>query len=84
MKKLIAVALLALISLVGCGEPSATQVKYSVLPDELKDCSFTQVCKTTVSCIMVVRCPNSTVTTTTQEKHKKTVVTIDGVEYVKK
>jgi hypothetical protein len=57
-----------------------------VLPPELADCKFFQLSGNSVTDkITVVRCPNSTTTTTYQVgKTKKSVVVIDGVEYVKR
>jgi hypothetical protein len=58
------------------------------LPDELKDCVFLEVRKEAMlghTTLNVVRCPNSTTSvTSTQGKTPVTVITIDGIEYVKK
>lgn len=74
--------------LTGCTGPVNVDqtVAYSeAIPDELKDCSFHLVKGDwTTNHITVVRCPNSTVSTSyMQGKTQQTVVVIDGVEYVK-
>lgn len=64
--------------------PSANEVSYPVLPDELKDCKFFRVDNGGFP-IRVVRCPNSTTSATFQSgKTTKTTVVIDGKEYVEK
>jgi len=81
MKKLLAV--FALIVLAGC-DPYSQDVstRYSVKPAELKDCSFNEL-GGGGGRITVVRCLNSTTTTTMHEKSLKTIVVIDGVEFEK-
>ena len=58
---------------------------YPVIPDDLKDCKFSQLSSTRGSYMNVVRCPLS-VTSTTYKVGKSTATTIviDGREYVAK
>ena len=81
--KICLVAFAALI-LVGCSD-SATPVYFPSAPPELADCKFYDLSNKSGNHVRVVRCPNS-VTTATYRQGKSTVsiVTIDGVEYVKK
>lgn len=69
--------------LVGCTDPGYKNVTsdYASLPEELKDCQFYRVNDRT-SMLRVVRCPNSTTSTTYQSgRQKRTSVVIDGVTY---
>lgn len=73
---IVAVAVLA-----GCG-PSSEVTNYP-MPPELSDCSQYRLSNGVGSGIVVVRCPNSTTSTTHPVgKSKSTTVVIDGVEYV--
>jgi len=66
-------------------EPYAEQLSVPVLPDELKDCKFYMVSANGRGYMTVVRCPNSTTSTTYNTgKSQYTTVVIDGQEYVKK
>lgn len=90
MKKLLLVAAVASVALAGCsGSNTPQQLKTSFPLDKirgLEDCTFNRVDPGDVySVITVVRCPNSTTSTTYQMgKTTATVVVIDGIEYVKK
>lgn len=72
------------IMLTGC-EPSYEEKtqNFNLLPDELKDCKFYRVRGNTGSSLNIVRCPNSTVSTTYKSgKTTTTTVVIDGKKYV--
>ena len=70
----------AAVVLAGCS-PNYNSLSMPVLPDELKDCKFYYVSNGGVS-MRIVRCPNSTTSTTYQDgKIKRTDVVIDGVTY---
>ena len=74
-----ALLILCAVMLAGCLEPQYKQVKASVLPDELKDCSFFDVRADDGSNITIVRCPNSTTSANyRQGKAKRTTVVKDG------
>lgn len=66
----------------GCSRTKEATPNYE-LPREMSDCRIYEVCYTDGNdCIIAVRCPNSTTSTTyTVGKSTATVVTIDGVEY---
>lgn len=86
MKKLVLMcaACLCLSLLAGC-ENSYNTINFPVLPDELKDCKFFHVENSSGAHVCVVRCPNSTTSTTyTAGKMRTTSVVIDGVEYTQK
>ncbi|MBP9779706.1 hypothetical protein KBD33_03745 [Candidatus Gracilibacteria bacterium] len=55
----------------------ASIANYPVLPEGLKDCHFYKLSSKSEPNIMVVRCPNSTTSVTTDEKNPKTIITID-------
>lgn len=83
MKRII--FLIAIISMFGC-EKSTSQKDMSGynLPPELQDCK-TYTISNGWSNMYVMRCPNSTTAVDYQKgKVRETVITIDGVEYVKK
>lgn len=88
MKKLF--LFIAFVFLVACSETS-NQTQNMNIPPELSDCIFfTVATKDGDRSVDVVRCPNSTVSTTREiynaatKKHDKyTTVVIDGDEYVK-
>lgn len=83
MKKII--IFLFLISLFGCGNNSYNEVVFPVIPTELKDCKTFNLQNVNGFGITVMRCPNSTTSTNYNEgKIKKTVVVVDGEEYIKK
>jgi hypothetical protein len=83
--KRILVVLAATAALVGCGEPGAKPIPFSVLPPELADCTFHHIIGDQGHSLKVVRCPNSTTSTTySQGKTTATTVVIDGVEYHRK
>ena len=74
----------AIACLLSACDPSAKQVTFPVLPDELKDCTFHYI-SGGLNGITVARCPNSTTSTTYRSgKTTRTTVVIDGVEYTKK
>lgn len=71
--------------LVACG-PYGKDVtaNFSAMPNELSDCKIYEISSKTYV-LNVVRCPNSSTSTTYQQgKTSATVVVIDGAEYVKK
>ena len=73
MKKLIIIALL----LTGCSN-SYREVVFPVLPDELKDCKFFSITNTSGENLQVVRCPNSSVSTSyIRGKTKTDVITME-------
>ena len=75
---------LSVVMLTGC-EPSYEEKtqNFTLLPDELKDCKFYNVRSNTGSNLNIVRCPNSTVSTTYKSgKTTLTTVVIDGKKYV--
>lgn len=78
MKKIILI--LMILALGGCTN-SYSEANYPVRPPELSDCKFFDMTNDKGGIITVVRCPNSTTSTTTGGKHKKTTIVIDGVEY---
>jgi hypothetical protein len=81
MNKVAAVVLCVLVA--GCEATTEdSKTRYSV-PEHLNDCSFTYMRNTNGNAITVVRCPNSSTSTVTQEKSPKAVVVIDGVQYEK-
>lgn len=82
MKIFIAVAVLLALS--GCGQP-AEQWKSAASGDlkkvqGLEDCRATTI-DTGASPLYVIRCPNSTVSTTRTGKNPVRTITEDGVEY---
>ena len=83
MLKLSALAVAALM-LAGCG-PSSVITNYP-MPPELSDCSQYRLRDGDLgTTIVVVRCPNSTTSTTYPVgKSRSTTVVIDGVEYTPK
>lgn len=76
---------LIVMTLAAC-TPTATDVSaaYAVKPTELKDCQFFELRNSEGSHITVVRCPNSTTSTTLHTKTPITTIVIDGKEYVEK
>lgn len=83
--------ILLIVFITGCTQPSFSEKKYLVLPDELSDCRFYNVDPGGLqNNITIVRCPNSSTTTQyTQSCGKNCTVTknnfvIDGEEYIKK
>ncbi len=76
MKKLFGIALV-LIMVAGCGS-KAVEYTPPVIPADLQDCKFYSM-RTNGYNMRVVRCPNSSVSTTfSQGKSTTTTVTIDG------
>lgn len=53
-------------------------VPANIMPEELKDCKFFRLQNEHGGSITVVRCPNSTVSTTQHQKNPVTTITIDG------
>ena len=87
MKKIIALAAIAASVIAAGCTPRAEDVgpTFTVRPKELADCSFHYLTNTNGQRLTVVRCPNSTTSTTVPSgKSTQTVVTVDGVEYVRK
>lgn len=83
MKRLILATVLSA-GLAGCSN-SASELHFSALPPELKDCKIFAVNNDSGSHIKVARCPNSTTTTTySQGKRRASVIVVDGVEYERK
>jgi hypothetical protein len=82
MKKLLIIASIAL-AIIGC-TPSAKDISEQyTLPEELSDCTITYL-QGKYTYLNVVRCPNSTTSTTYPVgKTTQTTVVIDGETYVK-
>ena len=82
MKKLLIIASIAL-AITGC-TPSAKDISEQyTMPEELKDCTITYL-QGKYTHLTVVRCPNSTTSTTYPVgKTTQTTVVIDGETYVK-
>lgn len=74
------VALVTVLLLAGCG-PEAKVLTYPILPAELNDCVFFKLRADSEAPITVVRCPNSTTSTTMKTKTPVTTIVVDGVEY---
>jgi hypothetical protein len=88
MKKILFPLVLSLGVLSGCGaDPSQSFVSNQV-PKGFEDCAFGYMRDLNIpgsaGKLYMVRCPNSTTTATTSEKHPVTTVTIDNVEYIPK
>jgi len=69
------------LSLLAACTPNVTEgapVPANIMPEELKDCKFFRLSNEHGNVITVVRCPNSTVSTTQHQKSPVTTVTIDG------
>ena len=81
MKKLLIIASIAL-AITGC-TPSAKDISEQyTLPEELSDCTITYL-QGKYTYLNVVRCPNSTTSTTYRVgKTTQTTVVIDGETYV--
>ena len=81
--KLLAVVL-GVIILTGCNPSYEEKTQnFTQLPNELKDCKFYSVRSNTGSDLNIVRCPNSTTSTTYKSgKTTATTVVIDGKKYV--
>ena len=62
MNKIIIGCILSLVVLTGC-EPSSNKVEYPVLHEDLKDCKFYTISRNGLGKVLVVRCPNSSTTT---------------------
>lgn len=70
-----------LITLTGCSD-RATEMRFPVLPTELKDCKIFRLSNREGDAINVARCPNSTTTTEySSGKAKVNSIVVDGVEY---
>lgn len=79
---------LFVILLTGCGETRTEEVqtKYS-MPNELRDCQMFDMVSQSSQDIIVVRCPNSTTSTSYsytsgKTRHERRSVVIDGVTFV--
>ena len=82
MNKFVTISLAAAaVVLAGCS-PNYNSLSMPVLPDELKDCKF-YIVTDGIRELRVVRCPNSTTSTTynSSGKTSRTDVVIDGVTY---
>lgn len=83
----IILALVLLLSLAGCSKPpDQWEPKPTVALKNIKgleDCTYTTTW-TGVVWLHIIRCPNSTVNTTTNAKSPVRTITVDGVEYVEK
>jgi hypothetical protein len=88
MKKLLIIVVLLVIA--GCCSGCSPSVEsldesFTVRPKELKDCTIFRLGDGYMGHITVVRCPNSTTSTTERVgKTTQTTVVIDGVEYIQK
>lgn len=89
MKKAFYAAILLSISLIGCSNPNnvgtySSQYQTALdIDNDFKNCIAKQVRAETGRSIIVVRCPNSTTSTTyISDKVQKTNIVIDGVKYV--
>ncbi len=73
------------LAITGC-EPETKDIKGRYLvPEELIDCSFNYLYGSDGAALKVVRCPNSSTSTTYKlDKQFQSTVTVDGVEYVRK
>jgi len=74
MNKLI--LLCVLLAITGC-TPSASQLNFSVLPDELKDCTFFYLRDGSGNHITVARCHNSATSVVSGGKHKRHSIVIE-------
>lgn len=75
---------LVVFTLTACSD-SAEKIDFPVLPPELKDCSFYKLENSGGSSMKVVRCPNSSTTSTYPVgKTTQSTVVIDGAEYIRK
>ena len=83
MKKIKCLAMIVIACIAtGCSD-GYKPLNYTVIPPELNDCSFTRLTNSNGGSIDVVRCPNSSTSTSyAQGKTTRRVVTIDGVNYV--
>lgn len=82
--------MLSVFALTACSSDYTPKDKTNsyIVPDELKDCSISELSANWESTITVVRCPLSSTTTHWTERHGKTntdytIVTIDGKKYQK-
>lgn len=83
MKRVLLIASCLLIAACNPHSEDAT-VDFPVMPKELSDCKIYWI-SGKYRALYVVRCPNSTTSTTyRQGKTSATTVVIDGVEYVKR
>ena len=82
MKKFLLLASLVLLS--ACTPTTNSIDGDFVKPSQLQDCQFYRMRDTSGVSYVVVRCPNSSTSTTTSGKNKRTVVVIDGKEYEEK
>ena len=82
MKKLIVI--LSVVVLAGCTD-RARIVNFSAMPPELLDCKVYAISNSNGEHITVMRCPNSTTSTTYPSgKTTKSTIVIDGETYEKK
>ena len=73
------------LAITGC-EPETKDIKGKYLvPEELIDCSFNYLYGSDGAALKIVRCLNSSTSTTYKlGRHSQSTVTVDGVEYVRK
>lgn len=84
MKKLIVIGLLT-IGLFGCEKTSEDISTNFILPEGLEDCSVFKINGGDGDQLKIVRCPNSSTSSTYRSgKVTRTNVVVDGVEYIKK
>ena len=70
--------LLALLLLTGCRETITSEINDGYrLPTGLKDCTIYRMESARYRDVTVVRCPNSTTTTRTHEKHSQNVTVVE-------
>lgn len=82
MKKLILILSLLVVS--ACTPVTSSSDGDFQKPTELQDCKFFNMRNSSGNVYVVVRCPNSATTTTSNGKHKKRVIVVDGVEFQEK
>lgn len=82
MKKFLILA--ATVLMVGCEPSNETRTDEFKLPDYLSDCTITKLVDKNTAIFTVVRCPNSSTSTTYMNgRSSQTSVVIDGQKYVK-
>lgn len=83
MKKIILV-IVSLFLLTSCSN-SSNEILFPVKPEELNDCKFYSLSNESGISLYVVRCPLSATTVEYSEgKTTRSVIVVDGQEYIKK
>jgi len=78
------IVLMSALFISGC-ENKYEEIDYPVRPPELNDCAIYRLSNSEGGSIVVVRCPNSTTSTTyPQGKTQGSSIVVDGVEYIPK